>query len=267
MNINMIKRKGPTSMIGIIRESLAEVPVLRVEDTRKEGQPLPVITYIHGITSAKEQNLPLAYLLAEKGYRVILPDCHLHGEREKGLSNQEVSYRLWEVVLQNLKELPMIYQALREKNLVKENKFGLAGTSMGGITTSAALTQFEWIDVAAVVMGSPQPVRFAEEQVAMLKQMEVEVPLTEEEQQELMRSLETIDLSKQPNKLNGRPIFFWHGEEDQVVPFDHSYSFYNDAIAHYKNPENIRFLREVGRDHKVSLYAIQETANWFELHL
>ncbi len=254
-------------MIGIKRETLAHIPALVIEDSKKEGQPLPVITYIHGITSAKEQNLPLAFLLAERGYRVILPDCYLHGERAEGLSNQEISYKLWEVVLQNLKELPMLYQELQAQNLILDDKFGLAGTSMGGITTSAALTQYDWIKVAAVLMGSPQPVRFAEEQVAMLKQMEVEVPLTEEQQQQLIRSLEKIDLSKQVDKLIGRPIFFWHGEEDQVVPFDHSYSFYNDAISHYKNPENIRFLREVGRDHKVSLYAIHETVNWFDLHM
>ncbi len=263
----MLKRKGPTSMIGIKHENIAHIPVLMVEDTRKDGQPLPVITYIHGVTSAKEQNLSLAYLLAEKGYRVILPDCYLHGERAEGLSNQDVSYKLWEVVINNLKELPIIYQALQDQNLILENQFGLAGTSMGGITTSAAMTQFAWIKVAAVLMGSPQPVRFAEEQIAMLKQMDINVPMSEEEQQQLIRSLANIDLSKQVDKLAGRPIFFWHGEEDQVVPFDHSYSFYNDAISHYKNPENIRFLREVGRDHKVSLNAIHETANWFELHM
>lgn len=254
-------------MIGIKHEMIAHIPALIIEDSKHEGEPLPVVTYIHGITSAKEQNLSIAYLLAEKGYRVILPDCYLHGERAEGLSNQEISYKLWEVVLRNLKELPILYQAMKEQNLLKNDQFGLAGTSMGGITTSAALTQFDWIKVAAVLMGSPQPVRFAEEQVATLKQMDVEVPLTEEEQQQLIRSLSTIDLSKQVDKLAERPIFFWHGEKDQVVPFDHSYSFYNDAISHYKNPENIRFLREVERDHKVSLYAIHETVKWFELHM
>ncbi|KGP74376.1 alpha/beta fold hydrolase [Pontibacillus yanchengensis] len=254
-------------MIGIYRETIESIPSLIVVDSNKENQPLPIVMYIHGITSVKEQNLPIAYSLASKGYRVVLPDCYLHGEREEGLNNQEVTYRLWDVVVQNLKELPILQQALEQRNLIKDGRIGLAGTSMGGITTSAALTQYNWIKVAAVLMGSPQPVRFAEEQVATIKEMGMTVPMSEEEQQELIRSLANIDLSKQIDKLYGRPMFFWHGEEDNVVPFDHSYSFYNDAISHYKNPENIRFLREVGRDHKVSTYAISETVNWFDLHL
>lgn len=254
-------------MIGIYRKKFEHIPALVVVDSEKENKPLPVVTYIHGITSRKEQNLSFAYFLAEKGFRVVLPDCMLHGEREEGLSNQQITYRLWEVVAENLKELPLIKESLDQEGLLLDGRFGLAGTSMGGITTSAALTQYDWIKVAAVLMGSPQPVRFAEEQVATLKEMNIDLPFSEEDQQKLIRDLASIDLSKQVDKLYGRPLFFWHGEEDRVVPFDHSYSFYNDAIAHYKNPENIRFRREIGRDHKVSIYAITETVNWFDMHL
>lgn len=261
------KRKGPASMIGIYHQTIAHIPTLIVVDAEKENEALPVVTYIHGITSVKEQNLSIAYLLAEKGYRVVLPDCIYHGEREEGLTTEQQSYKLWEVVLENLKEIPLLYHELNESNLIKDGRFGLAGTSMGGITTSAALTQFDWIKAAAVLMGSPQPVRFAKEQVNYLNEMNVEVPLTEHEQTQLIHALEKIDLSMQVEKLNERPLFFWHGEIDQVVPFDHSYSFYNSAISHYKNPENIRFLREVGRDHKVSIMAMHETVNWFDFHL
>ncbi|MFC0524799.1 prolyl oligopeptidase family serine peptidase [Pontibacillus salicampi] len=254
-------------MIGIYRETIKGIPTLFVVDSAKENEPLPVVTYIHGVTSVKEQNLPIAYALARKGYRVVLPDCYLHGEREEGLNKQEQSYRLWDVVVQNLKELPILRNELEARNLILDHRFGLAGTSMGGITTSAALTQYSWIKVAAVMMGSPQPVRFAKEQVRSIKEMGMEIPMTVEEQEKLVASLSDIDLSEQMDKLNGRPLFFWHGEEDDIVPFDHSYSFYNQVISHYKNPENIRFLREVGRDHKVSTYAIGEAVNWFELHL
>ncbi|KGX87744.1 prolyl oligopeptidase family serine peptidase [Pontibacillus litoralis] len=254
-------------MIGVYREKIEDIPVLIVVDATKENEPLPVVTYIHGITSVKEQNLPIAYALATKGYRVVLPDCYLHGERRTQLNNEQLMYRLWDVVAHNLKEIPVIYENMKKRHLLDGNRFGLAGTSMGGITTSAALTQFDWIKVAAVLMGTPQPVRFAKEQVAYVKETGLDVPFTEEEQQQFIQKLAPIDLSLQIDRLQGRPLFFWHGEKDNVVPFDHAYSFYTDAIPHYKNPENIRFLRELDRDHKVSTYAIEETANWFDLHL
>ncbi|MCT2535629.1 prolyl oligopeptidase family serine peptidase [Aquibacillus koreensis] len=254
-------------MIGIYKEYWNEIPVLVVVHSEYKDQALPVLTYIHGFTSAKEHNLPLAYLLAEKGYRVVLPDCIFHGERQDNITDAERQLQFFKIVEQNLQDLLTIRTVLMEKNLIKDNRFGLAGTSMGGITTAAALTQYDWIKAAAILMGSPKITQFANELVAGLKDQHTQLPITEDELSAIFKSLEQIDLSKQKKKLDGRPLFFWHGEKDQVVPFNHSYSFYEEVISLYKNPENIRFLREIGRGHKVSRFAITETVNWLEYQL
>ncbi|MFP3490560.1 prolyl oligopeptidase family serine peptidase, partial [Staphylococcus sp. SIMBA_130] len=60
----------------------------------------------------------------------------------------------------------------------------------------------------------------------------------------LYEQLENYDLSKQPEKLNDRPLLFWHGESDSVVPFDHSYTFYDEVQTVYRNKENIKFIKE-----------------------
>lgn len=267
MIVISIDERVMNSMIGVYKEVWKDIPILIVVEEAKKDEALPVLTYYHGYTSAKENNLPLAYLLAEKGYRVVLPDSRLHGEREEDISNSERQLQFFEIVGQNVKELSVIKEFLDQRSLILDGRFGVAGTSMGGITTSAVLTQYPWVKAAAVLMGSPKITEYAKALIIAIQGTNVDFPITEKEINELYVSLEQLDLSKQMDKLYGRPLFFWHGEDDNVVPFDHSYSFYEEAVEYYKNPENIRFLREVGRDHKVSRFAILETVNWFELQL
>ncbi|UOQ46511.1 alpha/beta fold hydrolase [Halobacillus salinarum] len=254
-------------MIGIFRESIKNIPLLAVVDSSKRDEPLPVLIYFHGFTSAKEHNLPQAYLLAQRGFRVLLPDSMYHGERNEDLSSQDLNFKFWDIVYQNLKELQDIKDYLDQRDLIHQRRLAVGGTSMGGVTTSAAMTMYPWIQAAAVMMGSPKPVEFAQKLIADVQQTGIELPISEEQLQTLMDGLKEIDLSTQPEKLYGRPIFFWHGDADPVVPFEHSYDFYNEAIKLYKNPENIRFLREVGRDHKVSRFAVLEMVNWLDLVL
>ncbi|WP_047986195.1 prolyl oligopeptidase family serine peptidase [Ornithinibacillus californiensis] len=252
-------------MIGITKEIVGGVPSLVVVNTAKENNALPTVIYFHGITSAKEHNLPLAFLLAEKGMRVILPDSMYHGERESN-DISDVRYYLFQIVLQNVKELQDMKVDLEEKGLLSEGRIGVAGTSMGGITTAAALTQYSWIKSAAILMGSPKLTSFARELVDVYRTAG-DLPLTVEEINQLYDTLTSYDLSLQAEKLNDRPLLFWHGDSDSTVPFDHSYRFYLHAKKLYKDQANLAFLRESGRDHKVSRYAILETMKWFVKHL
>lgn len=253
-------------MIGIHKKNIESIPCLIVVNEKKKDKALPVVTYFHGFTSAKEHNLPLAYLLAEKGYRVILPDSMYHGEREPDIPKIKMQVSFWDIVMKNVLEIQTIKSYLDEHQLILDDRFGLAGTSMGGITTSAALTQYPWIKTAAILMGSPKITTYAKTLVESFKKIG-NLPVTDEMIEELYEQLELYDLSKQPERLNDRPVLFWHGENDSVVPFDHSYTFYDIAVKLYNNKENIQFLKEKNRDHKVSRYAILETVKWFEKHL
>ncbi|QKY68582.1 prolyl oligopeptidase family serine peptidase [Lentibacillus sp. CBA3610] len=253
-------------MIGVFHKTIASVPCLVIADHAKENDTLPTITYFHGFTSAKEHNLPLAYLLAEEGYRVILPDSMLHGEREQEISSKKRQISFWDIVIQNVRELKDIREELDSEKLVLNDRFGIAGTSMGGITTAAALTQYPWIKTAGILMGSPKITTYAKTLVDSFKKMG-DLPVADDEIEYLYVRLEQYDLSKQGDKLNERPVLFWHGEDDPVVPFDHSYTFYEDVKQHYTDQGNIRFIKEAHRDHKVSRYAILETVKWFKQHL
>ena len=253
-------------MIGVYKETIQSIPSLIVVETEKKNEALPVVTYFHGFTSAKEHNLPLAYLLAEKGYRVILPDSMYHGEREPDVPTLKKQISFWEIIMKNVTELQSIKSYLDDQGLLLDERFGIAGTSMGGITTSAALTQYPWIKAAAILMGSPKITTFAKTLVESFKKLG-NLPVTDEMIESLYQQLEKMDLSKQPEKLNDRPLLFWHGENDSVVPFDHSYTFYDEVVKLYSSKEKIHFIKETNTDHKVSRHAILETVKWFDKHL
>ncbi|WP_163972023.1 alpha/beta fold hydrolase [Oceanobacillus halotolerans] len=253
-------------MISIYHESIADIPSLHIVHDSNKNEQLPVVVYFHGFTSAKEHNLPIAYLLAEKGYRVILPDSIHHGERETEISAFKKQIAFWDIVIQNINELKGIYEDLYERKLILEDRFGVAGTSMGGITTAAALTQYSWIKAAAILMGSPKMRTYAGMLVDSFRKAG-ELPVSEKTITALFDQLDHYDLSQQPEKLNGRPLLFWHGEKDPVVPFDHSYTFYKEVEKQYKSRDKIHFVKEKDRGHKVTRPAILEAVKWFETYL
>ncbi|WP_117170871.1 prolyl oligopeptidase family serine peptidase [Paraliobacillus sediminis] len=254
-------------MIHIEKELWHDIPILVIVDSEKKKQPLPVLTYMHGFTSAKEHNLPFAYLMAEKGYRVLLPDCFLHGERIEDTDQTNRQMRFFEIIKQNILDLKLIKDTLEQRGLLLDDRFGLAGTSMGGITTAAALTQYSWIKSAAILMGTPKITMFARQIIQEVQKQGMDLRMSLAEIEAMLESLHTIDLSMQPEILAGRPLFFWHGDKDKVVPFDHAHSFHQQIVGDYKNQESIRFLPENGAGHQVSRLAILETVKWFELQL
>ncbi len=126
-------------MVIIEKETVAQVPVLHVVKKEKREERLPFILFIHGFTSAKEHNLHFGYLLAEAGYRVILPDALHHGERDSSLSDRELQLAFWNIVTRTITEIKKIKEELELRNLIQPDRVGLAGTSMGGLSHLAHL--------------------------------------------------------------------------------------------------------------------------------
>src|SRR5690625_3836652 len=254
-------------MISILQEKIDDIPCLVVVQADRVNDPLPLLMYYHGYTSAKENNLPLAFLLATEGYRVVLPDSLYHGERSvENMESSEMNLYFWDVVIKNVEEINMIKTYFDQKELLLDDRVGVAGTSIGGITTSAALTQYPWITSAAVLMGSPKILAYAKGLITEFSRTG-HLNITAEDEAKVYQQLETYDLSKQVNTLKQRPLLFWHGQKDKVVPFEHSHAFYNEAKSTYEDKSQIRFLKEDNGTHKVTRYAILETVSWFKKHL
>jgi uncharacterized protein len=255
-------------MVIIEKETVAQVPVLHVVKEGKKEERLPLILFIHGFTSAKEHNLHFGYLLAEAGYRVILPDALYHGERGSSLSERELQLMFWHIVQQTITEVKLIKEEMEQRQWIDPDRIGLAGTSMGGIVTFGSLAVYPWIKAAVSLMGCPAYETFFDELIKTAKKMGITVPLTDEQLQWEKEKLMKYDLSKQPEKLAGRPLLIWHGQCDQVVPHSYTYEFYQRIKPLYQGKEeNLKFISDDTAGHKVTREAFLETVTWFTKHV
>lgn len=246
-------------------ENWSNIPLLHIVDETMENSNIPTVIFLHGFTSAKEHNLHYAYNIAKKGYRVLLPDAHLHGSRDEGLDEVQLSLRFWEIVLTSIEEMDVLYKELRERGV---SKIGMGGTSMGGITTLGCLTAYPWIDVATVMMGAPGYVELAKAQMSQFERRGFKLPITDEERKALLDTLAIFDLTKQKQKLNNRPVFFWHGQNDTTVPFEPTFNFFNAAKKDYENaPERFEFIKDPIAGHAVSRSGMLRSVDWFASYL
>jgi uncharacterized protein len=113
---------GGSFLINVKHEVIGGIPVLHMSKQELAKQELPLIFFIHGFMSAKEHNLHYGYLLAEKGFRVILPDVIYHGDREAGYNERELSIRFWRMIVQSIRELGILKEELVSRQLVQVDK-------------------------------------------------------------------------------------------------------------------------------------------------
>ena len=236
-----------------------EIPLLHIVKEQYLNEEVPVVIFFHGFTSAKEHNLHFAYNLAEKGIRVLLPDAHLHGVRNEDLDQVQLGLRFWEIVLTSIEELGIIQEELVNRQLLSNGRIGVSGTSMGGITSLGALRTYDWIDAAAIMMGAAGFVDLAKEQIGNFESQGFEIPLTAEEKDSFYENLAMFDITKKPTLLDKRPIHFWHGMKDIVVPYKPTWNFYESIRDDYKDvPHRLSFTADKEAGHVVSRPAMLE---------
>lgn len=250
-------------MIFVENIAVNAIPVLKIDKREFTEQPLPGVIFLHGHTSAKEHNLHYAYLLAEKGFRVFLPDAYMHGERAETFTSQEIYQSFWKIVLKSIAELELLKKQMIERYHVYPDRISLGGTSMGAITTLGALTQYEWIRNAFSMMGDPAYVELAKQQLKQIQHLGFESNWTEEEIQEELTHLSAFDLSLHPEKLQDRSLFFWHGEKDPIVPMNSAYQFY-EKMKENVGENQLSFVSDKRAGHAVSRSGLLDSVNWVE---
>lgn len=253
-------------MIGINKLNVNRIPMLSVTKINNTNERLPTLIFYHGFTSGKENNLTIGYLLAEKGYRVIFPDCEHHGERFSQVTEQERELLFWDIVIQSIEELLTIKSYLKENDLLLNERIGVAGTSMGGMITAGALTMYSWIKCAGLLMSSSKLQSFAQILIDNYNENN-ESKISNEEKRRVLNKIEPYDLYYHIDKLNKRPLFLWHGKDDDVVPFHHTEKLVQKVKEYTGNKDHVKVVLEVDRGHHVSRPAIIELTNYFAQHL
>lgn len=242
--------------LAIRKRKIGNIPILEVVDETKIYEPMPLIIYYHGWQTAKELVLTQGRRLAAKKFRVLLPDAANHGER-KTKTSEIPSLTFWDSIQTNLYEFGYLVDYFENLGLTV-GKIGVGGISMGGITTCMLLTQHTEIDVAACVMGSPAPINYRERIRMHAKELGFYLP---NDYRQLTSWLETYDLSLSPEKVAGRPLFFWHGTKDEKVPYQQTADFIK------ANPQtNITFVSAEER-HFVQIATMDQITEFFASNL
>ncbi|MDE1548258.1 alpha/beta fold hydrolase [Jeotgalibaca caeni] len=241
----------------IRKRTLGTIPLLEVVPKEKRNQTLPLIIYYHGWQSAKELNLTQARHLAHEGFRVILPDAANHGERKQPISKIP-SLTFWQSIHTNLMEFGYILHHFQKMGLAGD-EIGVGGISMGGITTCALLTHHPEIKAAACVMGSPKPLAYRERIVHHATTAGRYFP---DDYRDLLDWVPKYDLSLHPETIAGRPLFFWHGQQDHVVPYDDVVEF----VEEHPEKANIQFIDE-NEGHLVKVETMEKVVTFFTAHL
>ncbi|GEM04919.1 hypothetical protein HMI01_19070 [Halolactibacillus miurensis] len=222
--------------------------------------PIETIVYYHGVGGEGIDELPLAYQLVKQGYRVILPDAYLHSRANRA-SRSTQNARFFEIIDVTSQRLAVIYDWIKEKTGKDEPTLYVGGTSMGGIITAMSLTQYPFIKKAAMLMGSAKLVDFYHYITAELKKGDF--PLSETEEQQLLRHLATRDLSQNIAALGHRDLFIWHGQADDYVPFHLTDQFAQELNDHTDYKGHLTYVKEPNQGHRVSRLAREACCQFF----
>ncbi|WP_373471151.1 alpha/beta fold hydrolase [Carnobacterium alterfunditum] len=253
-------------MITVEHKSINGIPMLEVVLTERLNEVLPTVVFYHGWTNLKESSLVHGYEIAKKGFRALIPEAYLHGERSKGIPVEERSLEFWDVVQHNIIEFPSIIDHYVKAGLTDQSRVGVSGFSMGGMTASAILTQYPWLKTAVVLMGSPSPISFSKWLLTSKWQTGAEIDFESKQFAPAIESLKIISLDLQPEKIAGKFIHFWHDEDDDLVPYQPTFDFYK-KIKNQDYGKHVSFTTTESYGHHVPHMISVETAEFFDKHL
>lgn len=242
---------------------IQHIPVLEIVPEDKVNESLPLVIYYHGWQTKKELALTAGKKIAQKNIRVILPDSMYHGERKVDNPSTIPSFRFWSTIQYNLSEFSLIKDFYIKRNLIKNHLLGVAGFSMGGMTTAGVLTHYPEVTAAAILMGTPDYGHFISRVSGYLTQEKIyDATLL----QELLSWTKTFDLNLMPEKINNRPLYFWHGTEDAKLPFKATHDFY---LKNKETPygQNMTFETGLNEPHILTIKIMEQTGEFFDKHL
>lgn len=241
---HLIEEKGYIEDIPIIRFNL--------KDNRRR---VPTIIMYHGWSSNKESQRLRAFILANLGFQLIIPDANYHGERNR-LENYDAENSVeyfWPTIINNIEEANKIIDYSVEHYNADSNKIGVIGHSMGGFTAAGVFTHNENIKTAVVLNGS---FNWNGANEIFKRHLGVEGDTSN-----------PLDPRINKELLLDRPILLLHGSSDNVVSIESQKSFYNDIKESYNDKSLIQLIEYENLGHFVTTNMMDDAAGWFKKYL
>ncbi|KNC14635.1 esterase [Pantoea sp. BIGb0393] len=249
-------------MIELATENLAGIECIHAAPAGQRQARLPTVLFYHGFTSSKEVYSYFAVALAQAGFRVIMPDADMHGARYNGDTELRMTH-FWDILKKNIDEVALLEAALRENDWVADERFAVAGASMGGMTALGAMARYPQIHSVACLMGSGY---FMQLSHTLFPPLVARTPEQKETFAARLAPLAPYDPSEQLDKLSNRPLLLWHGEADEVVPFAETVRL-EKALREAGLDQQMTSLSEKNIGHKITPSALTALVSFFKHHL
>lgn len=249
-------------MIELATDTLAGIQCIHAAPAGQRQARLPTVLFYHGFTSSKEVYSYFAVALAQAGFRVVMPDADMHGARYNGDTETRMTH-FWEILRQNIDEVPLLEAALRENDWIAEERFAVAGASMGGMTALGAMARYPQIHSVACMMGSGY---FMQLSHTLFPPLVARTPQQKEAFAARLAPLAPYDPSQHLEKLASRPLLLWHGEADEVVPFAETVRL-EKALREAQLDGKLTSLSEKQIGHKITPSALCALVSFFKHHL
>lgn len=244
------------------RDYIDDISLIRMNLKDRQGK-VPTIIMYHGWSSNKESQRLRAFILANLGYQVIIPDALYHGQRnrlEKYNAEASVKY-FWPTILNNIEEgKKLIDHSINYYN-VDPDRIGLIGHSMGGFTSAGVFTYNTNVKTAVILNGSfnwKHSNQILKEMIG-LEDMD---GFKEEEEK-----INSIDPNNNKDLLIDRPILLLHGEKDSLVNVESQRLFFKEIQPYYSDKSRLKLIEYSNLDHFVTTNMMEEAAIWFKKYL
>lgn len=229
------------------------VPALLVRP--ETDLPRPAALMQHGWTSAKEDFLPLALLLATYGFVSLLPDAWGHGERlpQSGPSwktLQSVDYFI-DVVRHTADDLRAALGWLADQSYVRADALVVGGFSMGAMAALVTGTEDERVAAVVSVAGSPLP------DLANVTMLGTNAPSPANRQWSRAH-----DAAAHIARLAPKPLLIQHGRRDDMVPVEGALRLYAAAQPHYREHPDHLALMLYDHTHTVVEAQLRDALTW-----
>ncbi|MGB4609047.1 MAG: alpha/beta fold hydrolase [Saccharofermentanales bacterium] len=256
-----------------------DIPVIEITPRKLQDQCVPLIVFYHGWTSNKVNGADFGEIIAKFGFRVVVPDCAYHGERNANPLKMWDTHFLFLSIMETAAEFKKIINYYQMKDLIINDFYCAAGVSMGGLITNILIRKYPGIKAAGIFMASPQLQKFAEwisfvgleDMFRAAQEFYPGIALPDERLQlgiinkesdlilELLPELENFDLSLQPESIAGRPVFYWHAQPDPMMPYELTAEFYEN-IKDLPEAKYVYFKGDTEGSHFVPLLETRRLA-------
>ncbi len=250
-----------------VLELYPALPAGKADDGSQLSRPplsLPLVFIFHGFDSSKERKLQHAYIMAQRGFFVVMPDAVRHGEREDStfaaLTYSEKAEFLFDIVTETAAEIDSLLQHYSQSSVVDSSRCAVVGTSMGGMILCEYLARHghKAIKAGVSIISTPDFGSIID------NSLEQNPEFYNAYSQAKIDRVKASQPLPQVRQLKDFPLLMLNAEDDTIMPIREVRSFFTDLKHQYTQPERLRLKTFKDTGHQTTAAMMHESADWLK---